>query len=292
MYNLFEFISGVEVRVESVRGDSEVSVVQLCTRRRPFKVFPGGYYYILHPGPIFTYSPFSRHAMTAAWYTPGRLVTDIKVTSVTMLVSNHSLRRPLWLDKNQNLRLLGPYGRDLGLSGYETVILTAKGIGIAGVLPLALSLAERKLHDNRIKGEYFSQNKDVKNNKRSSKESKTLNPMEQNAHDDRTTTSKNTERSSEDGKTLVHSSEQNVHDYRVKYENDSSRTGSLDTERGTGKQLVKRPVGRGASRLFRDATRKVDLFWELERNYQDEWVSGELKALQSMDPHNVRSVPT
>ena len=276
IYNLFEFISGVEVRVENVRGDSEVSVVQLCTRRRPFTVFPGGYFYVLHPGPVFTYSPFSRHAMTAAWYTPGRLVTDVKVTSITMLVSNHSLHHPLWLEKNQNLRLLGPYGRDLGLSGYETVILTAKGIGIAGVLPLALSLAERKLHDNRVKEEYSSQNKDAKNKKRSSEESKTLvNLTAKYSHDDRTNHAQGQEGSSE------------------AYGKDSSRATSLDTERGVGKELLKRPIDqRKSSRLFRDATRKVDLFWELERNCQDEWVSGELKALQSMDPHNVCSAHT
>ena len=138
---------------------------------------------------------------------------------------------------------------------------------------MALSLAERKLYDNRVKEEYSSQRKDAKNKKRSSDESKTLvNLTAKNFHDDGTNYAQDLEGSGE------------------AYGRDSSKATSLDTERGVGKQLLKRPVGqRKASRLFRVATRKVDLFWELERNCQGEWVSGELKALQSIDRHNVCS---
>lgn len=238
IFDTFRFIYGVEVAIENESGDSEVTVVQLRTKR-PFRVFPGGYFYILRPGSVFRYSPFSSHAMTAAWYTPGRLVTDGKVTSVTMLVSNSGLHHPIWLEKGQHLRLLGPYGRDLGLPGFETVILTAKGIGIAGVLPLALDLAERKLHDQRVREEYSAKKKG-----RSGQE--------------------------KEGGLL--------------------RTASHDSEKEIGERLIKRPASQG-SRLFRDATRKVDLFWELERNRQDEWVAGQLNALQSIDPHNVCGVP-
>ena len=39
--------------------------------------------------------------------------------------------------------------------------------------------------------------------------------------------------------------------------------------------------------LRRDATRKVDLFWELELNRQEEWVSDHLRALQDQDPDRV-----
>jgi predicted ferric reductase len=39
--------------------------------------------------------------------------------------------------------------------------------------------------------------------------------------------------------------------------------------------------------LYRDATRKVDLFWELERNYQENWISDHLRTLQDQDPGRV-----
>ncbi|KAK4243119.1 hypothetical protein C7999DRAFT_36561 [Corynascus novoguineensis] len=45
----------------------------------------------------------------------------------------------------------GPYGQDLQLYKYETVILTAKGMGIVSVLPMALHLAARKDYDDSVR---------------------------------------------------------------------------------------------------------------------------------------------
>ncbi|KAE8442180.1 hypothetical protein EG329_003768 [Mollisiaceae sp. DMI_Dod_QoI] len=45
----------------------------------------------------------------------------------------------------------GPYGQDLQLEQYDTVILVAEGIGIAGVLPYAKYLSQRKLDDDNAK---------------------------------------------------------------------------------------------------------------------------------------------
>lgn len=45
----------------------------------------------------------------------------------------------------------GPYGPNLRLHRFDTVCLVAKGIGIAGVFPHALSLAARKQHDRERK---------------------------------------------------------------------------------------------------------------------------------------------
>jgi hypothetical protein len=45
----------------------------------------------------------------------------------------------------------GPYGQDLHLERYKTVILVAKGIRIAGVLPYARHLAQRNCHDGKVK---------------------------------------------------------------------------------------------------------------------------------------------
>lgn len=39
--------------------------------------------------------------------------------------------------------------------------------------------------------------------------------------------------------------------------------------------------------LFRDQTRRVDLFWWLDDNSQAEWVADQLAHLKSLDPENV-----
>lgn len=95
--------------------------------------------------------------MTAAWYPPGRLVTDGKVTSVTMLASNSGLHHPMWLEKGQHLRLLGLYGRDLGLSWFDTVILTAKGFWDCGAPPLGTELNRAKTPRSTSEGRVFGQ---------------------------------------------------------------------------------------------------------------------------------------
>jgi ferredoxin-NADP reductase len=59
-----------------------------------------------------------------------------------------------WLARSipkQKVYLDGPYGLDLQLGRYKTVILVGDGIGIAGILPHAQYLAERKRNDFRIK---------------------------------------------------------------------------------------------------------------------------------------------
>ncbi|PSR84388.1 hypothetical protein BD289DRAFT_500131 [Coniella lustricola] len=43
--------------------------------------------------------------------------------------------------------------------------------------------------------------------------------------------------------------------------------------------------------LFRDRTRRVDLFWFVEDDGQIEWARGQLEHLQALDPDNVSSGP-
>ncbi|KAK4148569.1 hypothetical protein C8A00DRAFT_19618 [Chaetomidium leptoderma] len=50
-------------------------------------------------------------------------------------------------------RLGGPYGGDLSMGSFETLVLAGEGIGIAGVLPFALSLVSRKKRDKRNNGD-------------------------------------------------------------------------------------------------------------------------------------------
>ncbi|KAK0627164.1 hypothetical protein B0T14DRAFT_129392 [Immersiella caudata] len=70
---------------------------------------------------------------------------------LTFLVS-HSSRplRSLRFKENHRLLLDGPYGQDLGLQNYHTVMLAAQGAGISTVLSFALHLWEKQ-YDGMIR---------------------------------------------------------------------------------------------------------------------------------------------
>ncbi|KAJ3559953.1 hypothetical protein NPX13_g9469 [Xylaria arbuscula] len=73
-------------------------------------------------------------------------------STLSFLVSNQDRHSPFHdLKDGQRLLLDGPYGQDLGLRHYETVIMAAKGIGIAGILTSALDLIEHQQHDSTVK---------------------------------------------------------------------------------------------------------------------------------------------
>ncbi|CAJ2505628.1 Uu.00g130220.m01.CDS01 [Anthostomella pinea] len=83
-------------------------------------------------------------------YLPAAKVEWCEVSETTNRICDKSSPF-LRLKKGQKFLLDGPYGQDLGLRHYETVIMAAQGIGIAGVLASALDLAERQQHDWAIK---------------------------------------------------------------------------------------------------------------------------------------------
>ncbi|KAF4331947.1 NADPH oxidase [Fusarium beomiforme] len=87
------------------------------------------------------------------WSSPDQYVKG-EASDLTFLVSRTSghHRRSLGsIFPDSRLRLDGPYGKDLKLHTFETVVLTAKGLGISGVLPFALHLAARRRHDNGLR---------------------------------------------------------------------------------------------------------------------------------------------
>lgn len=174
--------------------------------QRGLNIYPGCYFYVyFHHGP-FPHR-FRGLPMSVAWWDPTSVTTPR--SSLVFLMKRQGAVNVL-ASKPDGLRsaiLDGPYGHNLMLHSFENVILAAKGIGISGVLPYALDLARRRLHDTELRNQG-------------------------NKH------------------------------------------------------------GLPSSRhLYRDKTRKVDLFWELERNSQEKWLRNELRSLQSLDPANVRTQP-
>lgn len=107
------------------------------------KARPGVYFYI-----YFTRHPllkFHRHFAPVVWWEPD--ATDY-TKEVSFLLPHTEVVLPL-KSQSTNLRVCldGPYGEEIAIGQYGTVILAADGGGIAGVLPFALSLVSRKQHD-------------------------------------------------------------------------------------------------------------------------------------------------
>lgn len=176
---------------------------------------PGAYVY-LYFGLQWRYRLQSQPLMIA-WHEHGEENGE-EITDLTFFVEprgglTRELERELQLSRFPRPLTVwfdGPYGLDLHLEQYETVMLAAKGIGIAGVLPYARHLLQRRFRDSKIKE-------------------------------------------------------------------------LLRLAATPNKQHLQ-------NSLHRDATRKVDLFWELEQNRQETLASTHLQALQETDPQRVDPV--
>ena len=137
---------------------------------RNVRIYPGAYFYV-----FFRKMPFWRRhravpLMAFSWepLLPEKLQRYPKhvskkqqlnhssnedcgyATKLTFLLLNTpSLSRLLTQDSP--IILDGPYGPNIKLDRFDTVVLAAKGIGIAGVLPFVLHLAYRKHQDQERK---------------------------------------------------------------------------------------------------------------------------------------------
>lgn len=106
-------------------------------------------------------------------------------------------------------------------------MLVAKGISIAGILPLALDLGTKRHYDNGIRDKIQLLRNKMQGQKATA---------------------------------------------------DSRGSQQEDTAKLSNLQQMK---------LFRDSTKKVILFWSLERNSNMDWVQKELEQLQALDTQNV-----
>ena len=191
----------------------------------PILLKPGRYFYICFPS---TWLPLKRirynflHSLTAVAQYNSPADESGHVSTISFLISRHGNHETAIskLCEGSLLFLDGPYGQEIDLTKEDILIIAAKGMGIAGVLPLAADLAIRRDHDNRI----------------------------------RARTEELTERLRKEGR---------------------------------NEELSKEIAYVKAMHLFRDATKKVILFWSLENSSQMEWVEKQLKWLQEMDPQNV-----
>ena len=110
--------------------------------KRPIRIFPGAYYKI-STSEVTKNLITGRYTMAIWWDTNGHFSTDI-----TFLLRLSQPETP----RLDYITLDRPFGHDMELQNFEIVMLAAKGIGIAGVLPLALALSQRRQHNDTTKG--------------------------------------------------------------------------------------------------------------------------------------------
>ncbi|KAF5240564.1 hypothetical protein FANTH_9535 [Fusarium anthophilum] len=137
------------------RWDKEVVVQLKLATDKPVKIFPGCYFYVFFNGPLPFYDLFHGYAMTPFWGRPKQFLNG-EVSDPTFLITRkgHHAKSLACVSSGDSLRLDGPYGRDLKLYRFETVVLTAKGVGIVGVLPFALQLAGRRRRDDEARSRH------------------------------------------------------------------------------------------------------------------------------------------
>jgi predicted ferric reductase len=218
LVTLFRIIrTGPRAYIQSIpESIPDQSIIRFNVKTRgDLKIKPGQFHYLYFSGLRWRYR-FQGHPFMVAWC-EYEAKGEEKFTNLTFLLQPqrgltarliNELRLSILRSETITslpVRFGGPYGQDLHLEKYQTVILVAKGIGIAGVLPYAGYLGRRILHDIEIKNQ------------------------------------------------LTLTSTQSV----------LQRT------------------------LHRDATAKVDLFWELDHNGQEDCVADHLRTLQDQDPGRV-----
>jgi predicted ferric reductase len=152
-YRVFRLLRRrLSAEVVDICGDMSFSRIEIMLRK-PIAVPPGKYFNIFFPGLMAPYTFLHSHSAVAFWHPPDDSCQ--RVSNISFLLSRHGSHAVALsqLKRGQRILLEGPFGKDLKLGRFENIIFAAKGIGIAGILPLALELSERKRHDNNIKKE-------------------------------------------------------------------------------------------------------------------------------------------
>ena len=255
-------------------SDSRVSATRLSLElERPIPIGPGQYGYLRFFKKRLR-DNFQSHPFLIAWWDEEEREGGSATTQILtfLILPQGGLSARLAKEMSlQDIIFEGPYGQDLQLGRYQTVILVADGIGIIGVLPYAQYLSERKNRDQEIKREVRESRIALKEERERYQRLKDLlrNRIET---EEGTCTGK-----VEDiGKKNLESAEKLRRDLWLTFQN-------VQNIRRKLRELWER-------RLHRDWTKKVDLFWELKDNYDERWIDDRLKKLQDNDFKRVGSL--
>lgn len=152
LYRLFTLLviplNGKVTGIESLHHATRIDL----TLSKSVCIPPGSYFNIFFPdkaGWIHSYPA------VAFWHIPDKENPSRNVSNISFLLrprGSHA-KAVINLDVGDKIRLDGPFGQDLKLNDYENLVLPVKGLGIAGVLPIALDIAERRYYDDNIRGQ-------------------------------------------------------------------------------------------------------------------------------------------
>jgi NAD(P)H-flavin reductase len=118
--------------------------------RRPLKIRPGEYVYLFFSD-MGLRRNFQSHPYVITWWDNSLKAMDLyflikpQCGMIAELLARKSVR---------TVTVDGPYGKNLHLESYETVILVAKGIGIAGILPYVRHMTYRKVSKDQEHAAY------------------------------------------------------------------------------------------------------------------------------------------
>lgn len=130
--------NGIEIKqLKNPSGDGISAICIDVHLRRPLNIRGGQYFYMFFAD-LGLRRKFQAHPLMVSWWDDTRISFLVQPqVGLTWDLKNRTSVRSVILD--------GPYGKDLGLKNYSKSLLLAKGIGIAGLLPYALSIMRRKI---------------------------------------------------------------------------------------------------------------------------------------------------
>lgn len=135
--------------------------------RKSLLVHSGAYFYVYfhklplperlrgYPMMVYNWSPLNA---SGSWDSDLRRMVEL-----TFLIHDRPHLSPLLTNCRMPMTIEGPYGRDMRLYRFDTVCLVASGIGISGIMPVALSLADRSHYDQERKRELAKDFKEKSN---------------------------------------------------------------------------------------------------------------------------------
>lgn len=147
LVRLLRVIYRGRARIQGRRDYKKVVRIHVRFKRR-INIAPGSYFYVLFPSLrniVYSY-PFIAIPFDFTSTAP-QGIRDF----VFILDADKHSRILNRLHEGRSLLLDGPYGSEDGGEPYENLILTARGIGIVGILPTALEIARRKRHNTVVK---------------------------------------------------------------------------------------------------------------------------------------------
>ncbi|TVY13064.1 Ferric/cupric reductase transmembrane component 7 [Lachnellula arida] len=132
-------------------GENNVTAMRITVRlRRPLAIQPGQYVYLFLTD-MGLRRRFQAHPYVITWWDDSKAAMNLY-----FLVQPHNGISSELVARNSvgSVTIDGPYGKDLHLENYETVILIAKGIGIAGLLPYIRHMTYRRLSKDKAHEAY------------------------------------------------------------------------------------------------------------------------------------------